>query len=387
MHTARRAPVVAAALLLAAASAAAGDFVQNRDGTFNPPIKGTHPSAEDFESSNWQILDATAEEISYTLTMAGGKQVAQKHKAAGVADIILEPKDYPPAWKEANEALASGNARRAAELFAAIGAEKRVHAVVRQKALLKCAQAIRTTGDLPAADAAYDRLLAAFPSTFYVRNVWGDRWEMWMDAGNEDKAKAAIAEYLKLPGITEGGKLEARYATITIDLKKAITAKDKGGIQKCLDQFKSLTTETAGKADLANVNLMARLGQARCLLETDMVADAKGLYLDAAERSKENAAAAAAFNGLGECFFRENTPKGFEEARRCFLRTVTMYADGASPDEVARALYFAGECFFRLQDTEDWKDRARRELNECGRRFGGSEWAKRAARLLPNIPK
>jgi tetratricopeptide (TPR) repeat protein len=341
MDTARRASVVAVALLCAAASASAGDFVQNRDGTFNPPIRGAQPTAEDFESSNWQILDATAEEISYTLAMAAGRQVAQKLKAAGVSDIILEPKDYPAAWKEANDALTSGNARRAAELFAAIGAEKRVHPVVRQKALLRCAQAIRTTGDLAAADAAYDRLLAAFPTTFFVRHVWGDRWEMWMDAGNEDKAKAAIAEYLKLPGITDGGRLEARYATITIDLKKAIAAKDKGGIQKCLDQFKALAGETAGKPDLANVNLMARLGQARCLLETDMVADARGLYLDAAERAKENAAAAAAFNGLGECHFRENTPKGFEEARRCFLRTTTMYADGASPDEVARSLYFA----------------------------------------------
>jgi hypothetical protein len=64
-----------------------------------------------------------------------------------------------------------------------------------------------------------------------------------------------------------------------------------------------------------------------------------------------------------------------------------MYDDGAPGDIVAKALFYAGDCFFRLQEGDDWKVRAKRELQTCISRFPKSPWADQARRLWQSIPK
>ncbi len=394
MRSTRSVAAVAVALLACSASAVAGDYIQRKDGSFSPAFKGSTArpeAATDFDGSDWQVLDADIGSILYAITV-GGKKQTQKMAAAEVTEIYLEPKDYPALWREADAAFKAGDWANAAAKFRAIGDEKgeKSHPVVRQQALLRAARAAGGPGDrkaVAAADAAYDYLLKSFPQTFYTRSVWKDRWIMFIDANLEDKAKEAIDQLLKLPGVTDSDRLEARFASTTINLRKAVAAKDASGIQKCLDEFKALSGETSGKKDLASVNALARIGMGNCMLELGNAGEAKGIFDEMTQREGfDNAVNAAAFNGLGECWFRQNDPKdnkGLLEARRCFLRTQMLYADGASSDVVAKAIYYTGECFYRLGDAV----RARAELSSCIARFPSSPWAEKANKLRINIPK
>jgi hypothetical protein len=394
MRSANRVAVdaaVAVALLVACSQAAlAGDFLQRKDGTFTPAIKGDIPEPADYEASTWQVRDANIDEIPYTM-LVNGKAVAQTFKSADVMEIWPEPKKFPqPVWKDANSMDQIGDHVHASEKFRSIGMSKQVHPVVRQKAFLCAGRSLAAIGDaksVAAADAVYEELLKEFPTSFYSRALGRERWQMWMDAGNEEKAKAAIDWLLKLPGVTDSDKLEARFALNTIALRKCVVAKDTAGIQKCLDEYKAIASETTGKKDLAIVNALARIGQGNCLLELSKATDARVIFEDISEHGTGNPVLAAAFNGLGECWFRQNDVKGYIEARRCFLRTVLLYSDGTPGDMVARALYYAGECFFRIQDNGDtWKDRARENLKSCYSRFPSSPWADRAKKLYLSIP-
>lgn len=386
MRSVNSAAVAAAVLLACAQAALAGDFVQRKDGSYTPAIKGDSPDPTDFDASTWQVVDASIDEISYTIQV-NGKAMAQKLKAADVMEVVLDPRKYPqPHWKDAASLDQSGDHVNAAAKFRAIGMAKQVHPVVRQKALLNAARSLAAIGDaksVAAADAAYDELLKEFPTTFYSRALGRDRWQMWMDAGNEEKAKAAIDWLLKLPGVTEADTLEARFALNTIALRRCVAAKDQGGIQKCLDEYKAIAAGAAGKS----VKNLALIGQGNCLLELGKTTDARVIFEDISENGSGNSLLAAAFNGLGECWYRQGDVKGFIEARRCFLRTVLLYSDGTAGELVARALYCAGDCFLRVQDGGDaWKDRARENLHSCYSRFPNSPWADRARKLYPSVP-
>jgi tetratricopeptide (TPR) repeat protein len=375
MHSVNRVVLAAAFLLAAASIAGAGDFLEKKDGGFNPALKsgGQTPAATDYEESSWQVTDAT---------------IAQKMPATEVLSIWLEPKKYGSNWKAATDAMAAGNFAQAAALFQSIGNDTRAHRVVRQNALLNAARALGGAGDkaaVQAAEAGYDALLKAFPQTFYLRALWKDRWQLRMEAGDYEGAKQAIAELLKIPGVSDADKTEADLSQNSIDLKEAVGKKDQAAIQKCLDRFKEIAGKTAGQAKFASVNAQARVGTGNCLLELGNASEAKGIFEDISEHATEKPVCAAAFNGLGECWFRQNDKAGFIEARRCFLRTQLLYSEGTSPEVIAKALYYSGECFYRLQDTDDWRDRAKRELSDCMRRFKSSVWADRARKLLPAI--
>ena len=388
MHCTRRVASSASAVLLLGCAALAGDYIQRKDGSFSPVFKGGDrpQSPADFDASDWQIIDADMTNVTYTIPV-GGKAQVQKMPSAEVMELWPELKDYPqPHWKESSTLLQSGEWAKAAEKYRAIGDEKKVHPVVRQQALLRAARAAGAGGDkgLPQADAAYDYLLKTFPTSFYTRHVWKDRWILFIDAGKEDKAQEAIDQLLKLAGVTEGDKLEARFASTTIKMRKAVAAKDTGAIQKFHDEYKALAGETSGKADLASVHALARIGMGTCLIELGNPKEAKGIFDEMCQREGfENSVNAAAFNGLGECWYKQNDTKGFTEALRCVLRTQLLYADGASSDAVAKAIYYTGDCFARLGDHA----RAKVELSSCMSRFPNSPWATAANRLRQNLPK
>jgi len=389
MRSTRSAVFAAAALLACSAAAVAGDFIQRKDGSWSPAFKGGTPeAAADFDASDWQVLDADIDSVLYSIPV-GGKMQPQKMASTEVMSILLEPKDYPAMWKEAMNAFQAGDWNGAAAKFHAIGDDKtgKVNPIVRQQALLRAARASGAPGDkkaLLAADAGYEYLLKLYPKSFFTRNVWKDRWVLFNDAGMEDKARDAIDQLLKLAGVTDFDKLEARFALTTINLRKAAAAKDTAAIQKCLEEYKALAGETTGKKDLASINALARIGLGNCMLELGNATDARGIFDEMTQREGlTNDVNAAAFNGLGECWYRQNDAKGWTEALRCFLRTHTLYADGASPDAVAKALCFSGDCFARLGDAA----RAKQELLSCIGRFPNSPWANLAKKILGNLPK
>jgi tetratricopeptide (TPR) repeat protein len=378
--------VAAAAVAACSSAALAGDILQRKDGSFSSPVAGDQPTATEFDASKWQVLDADNEVVKYQF-LIGDKPQYQTQKSVEVLEIWLEPKDYPGSWKEAMNAMASGAYGDAAEAFRAIGAEARVHPVIRQKALLFVGRAFAAWGKPGEAEAAYEALFKAFPKTFYTIAVWKDRSQMWMDANDEAKARAAADTLLKLPGVSDADKLESGFLLVTIDFRKATTAGDKAGIQSCLDKFKALAQQTKGSKEQAGVNALAKIGVGNCLLELGNAGEAKAIFEEITQaKGNEKAVDAAAFNGLGECFFRMNTKEGFVEARRCFLRTSLLYTEGTSADQIARALYFAGECFVRVGD-DNWASRARQELGDCIRRFPSSPWTQKAKNLYTTVPK
>jgi outer membrane protein assembly factor BamD (BamD/ComL family) len=382
----RRILVVPAVLLACAAAARAGDILQRKDGSFLPPLKsgGETPQPADFDASPYQVVDADIDDIKCQMAMGKDKTVLQNQKATDFVEIHLEPKDIPPTWREAVDAMASGDYKGAIARFRAIAEEKRNNAVIRQKALLYAARAVAATGSTGEADAAYETLFKNFPKSFYTLAAWKDRSQMWMDAGDMAKAKAAAEQILKVPGASEGDRLEAQFLLTTVNFRIAASAnpRDTAGIQKALNEYKAIDQQTARNKEQATVNALSRVGQANCLLELGQAGEAKGLFQEISDRATDKAVCAAAFNGLGECWYRENN---FAEARRCFLRTVTLYAEGTAADQIAKALYYAGDCFNRLQDLEDWRDGARRELAECVRRFPTSPWADKAKRVLQGL--
>jgi hypothetical protein len=387
MCTTRSAVFVVAAVLAGSASAFAGDYIQRKDGSFSPAFKGTRPETQaDFDLSDWQVLDADLTSILYTIPV-GGKAQTQKMAASEVMDIHLEPRDFPQLWREAAAALQTGDWNNAGAKFRTIGDDKtgKINPIVRQQALLRAARAAAGPGDkkaVAAADLAYEHLLKTFPNTFYTRAVWKDRWVMFIDASMEDKAKEAIDQLLKLAGVTDADKLEARFASTTINLRKATAAKDTAGVQKAHDEYKALAADTAGKKELSSVNALASMGMGTCLLELGNAGQAKGIFAEMCQREEfDSSVMAAAFNGLGECWYRENNPKGYTEALRCFLRTQLLYADGAPADTVAKAICYTGECFSRLGDST----RARQELSSCMQRFPNSPWADRASKLRAGL--
>ena len=385
MRNLRSVVACAAAVAACALPALAGDILQRPDGSFTPAIKGSFPTQADFDASGYQVGNADIEKVSYAMKV-GDRVMPQSEPSTRVAEIHLEPKDYPPEWKQSNAAFESGDYKNAYGGFSAIGAAEKVNPVVRQKALLFAARAAREGGKAEEAEKAYEALLKAFPDSFYSAAALKEQSQMYMDAGDEGKARAFADRLLKLPNVSESDKLQARFLQVTVDFRNAVAKKDQAGIQKALNDYKALAGETAGKKDFTAVNQLARIGQGNCLLELGGagVAEAKGIFQEIADRAVEKPVCASAFNGLGDCFFRE---ENFVEARRCFLRTATIYTEGTPGDQVARALYHAGMCFVKLQDSADWKDRARQELSECRRRFPKSSWADLADRAGRSLPK
>ena len=378
-------PIVACAIVLSACAAEAlgGDIFQRPDGTFTPAIKGSSPTQADHDASTYQVANADTEKVTYAMKV-GDKQVSQSEPSTRIADIVLEPRKYPPEWKQCMQAFEGGDYKNAYAGFSEIGAAEKLNPVVRQKALLYAARAAREGGKAEEAEKAYEALLKAFPNSFYSAAALKEQSQMYMDAGVEDKARKFAALLLKLPGVSDADKLQARFLQVTVDFRNAAAKKDQAGIQKALNDYKALATETAGKKDFTAVNQLARIGQGNCLLELGNAAEAKGIFQEISDRALEKPVCASAFNGLGDCFFREGN---FVEARRCFLRTATIYTEGTPGDQVARALYHAGQCFVKLQDSPDWKDRARQELSDCKRRFPKSSWADLADRALRSLPK
>ena len=360
-----------------------GDILQRPDGTFTPAVKGSSPTQADFDASNYQVANADTEKVSYAMKV-GEKPVAQTEPSTRVAEIWLEPRDFPPEWKQCMQAFESGDYKNAYGGFSAIGAAEKVNPVVRQKALLFAARAAREGGKADEAEKAYEALLKAFPNSFYSAAALKEQSQMYMDAGVEDKARKFAEALLKLAGVSDADKLQARFLQVTVDFRNAAAKKDQAGIQKALNDYKALATETAGKKDFTAVNQLARIGQGNCLLELGNAGEAKGIFQEISDKALEKPVCASAFNGLGDCFYREGN---FVEARRCFLRTATIYTEGTPGDQVARALYHAGQCFVKLQDSPDWKDRARQELSECLRRFPKSSWAALADRAYRSLPK
>ncbi|MHC4821959.1 MAG: tetratricopeptide repeat protein, partial [Planctomycetota bacterium] len=285
------------------------------------------------------------------------------------------------------KAMNGGDAKMAARTYRAIGDHKKVHPVLRQKALIRYARAAAAVG-LSEGVGAYNYVLKAFPKCFYAKTALKELVRVYVAAGNDKAALETIDRMLKLPGVTASDKLEADVLRTSLRYGKAARAKDTSELRRILDEYKRIAGSTAGKPDLHDAHVEALLGQGNCLLHLKEIKQARSIFQPlTTDDGASDSVLAGAFNGLGECWFTQNNREGWLEARRCFLRTSIMYKDGTPSDELARALVFTGECFVKLQDTEDWNTRARNELNECRRRFPNSAWTKRAESVLRGMPK
>ncbi len=375
------APLLAASLLLAASACALadGDILERKDGKFLPAIKGDRPGEQDFKDSTHAVKDATADVVTYTF---GEIKALQSMPAGEIAEIHLRASVRGTVFRGAEKDMAQGNYADAAETFQKVGADPRAHPVVRQRALFNVALCRMNGGDAKGAVEAVEALLSTYSRSFYLKRALLLKVQANLESGDEAEGKKGIEQLLALPGLGESDRLDVTLARINIDFNRAANATpvDRATVSKCREEYDRIVQQTAGKAEFSAVSNGAQIGSANCLLRLGEADKARAVFQRIAYDSKaDEGLLARAFNGLGECFYGQNNPEALREARRCFLRVRILYQDAATPNEVAKALYYAGQCFKDLGDLPPaaLKDAIRREWGECVQRFPKSIWALR----------
>jgi tetratricopeptide (TPR) repeat protein len=121
------------------------------------------------------------------------------------------------------------------------------------------------------------------------------------------------------------------------------------------------------------LELEAVVYQGKCLSELADLDKAKALFDSVIKKNDETRAAtkevmAAAYNGLGEYYYKKEGDK--KKALYAHLRVIVVYS--VSSDEYAKALSLAAKCFDELGQ----KDRAERLRKELKERCPDSPWAK-----------
>jgi tetratricopeptide (TPR) repeat protein len=369
---------------LAAAPALAGDLIQRRDGTFLPPQTDktlTEPSTESYEASNYTVVDADSTKVTYRIE---GLAQIQSIPSDQVMRLWIAPDDQPAEFRASMGDFRAGAMEDAMGGFLAIGENKNAHKVLRQEAFLYAVRAAASAGEMKAAEDAAKAYAAAFPSGFYRLEVLQETSNGWLAAGNFEKALEKADELSKTPGLSDTAKINIEFLRASVELRRVRESKDTAAIKKVRESFSKVLSTTSGKKELASLAVQARLGEAKCDFLLGEFANAKKAFELIVSQADADRDLAEAYNGLGMCHFQEGNRPGWTAARRCFLRVSLLYTNGTPNDELALALFMTAECFFRLQDTPDWKRDARMELAECMRRFPGP-WQIKAAQLDGNI--
>ncbi len=390
IHPIARAALVALVALGAAAPAFAGDIIRKKDGTFFPQVAGSEPTAAEFAASTVTFVDADESKVTYRL---GTVPQLQSYKASDVEELYLDPSTFPQAWRDAEGDLLGGAYEAAMNRFLALGTDRGLNRIQQQKSFHNAVRAAAGTGN-PAnmrnAVAAMDK---AFPQSFYRRHARETMLQAFIDAGDMEAALSMATELESIPGLGESDKVKITLLRARVAFRAAMASKDKAALRKAQEQFQSIASATNGKAGLLSVNLIARLGYAQATLALGDTGPAKTEFdaiIKAATApgvARDPSVLAAAYNGLGEIWFQQGDRAGWIEARRCFLRVTCLFADGPAAEDLAKALYHTGACFFRLQDTPNWWADGQKELSECQVRFPKTHWGQQAVLLRQQTPK
>ena len=169
-------------------------------------------------------------------------------------------------------------------------------------------------------------------------------------------------------------RIEADLATVIFD--EALSAGDK------TKKLEDLSARAGVSFPMARNRAEVALGE-EALRGGKVLAALKIFQGVAADPRADSRTLAAAYLGLGDCYWAKGERSPGEESGKAdlnkalvsYMRIVVVYK--AEQRYVAKAMFFAGRCF-QLLDGEGAQEHASKLYNKLIRYYGGSRWAKEA---------
>lgn len=263
-------------------------------------------------------------------------------------EIVFDEASIPPAMSNGKRNMAAGNYKAAILNFEkAMGGGTRT--VLKQHILYSMAKCYQMDGDLKKASESFKKLLADYPDSRFIRDIYPAMVECAMFSNDLAGALGVIKEALakaKDLGMSDEftGDMRLKEARIYEVQKQDGPAQ---GVYNGLTSHK--TTRIA---------FAAQVGLGRCLFRAKDIEKAKSTFqrvVDACDNTQPMILSGA-YNGLGDYYYQTSKDNAalVKEALLCYLRSVTLYQPGANDltDNQEYALCYAANCFRRLSDLE-----------------------------------
>jgi len=262
--------------------------------------------------------------------------------------------------------LKQGQYERAMEKFKKVLADKKSPAWSKHYAaygLAVCKHKMAEGGQpaaLAAAAAEYAKVIKDKADGIKVPDAKFGEGQCYYEAHQLDKAKAVFEQMVKSDyGAFWQMKGKLWLGRILLDQGKGAEA---------AAVFNEVATAAKGKDDMSEIYYEAQLSRAQGLILDKKFEEARKLLTSVFDEAQEDNIKAAAHNGLGDAFRAE---KRVREARLEYLRVIVLYLN--SPEERARALFFAADCFQQMKDAGN----ARRFQAMLKQNYPESVWARR----------
>jgi len=241
----------------------------------------------------------------------------------------------------------------------------------------------RVVGELPAAEAAADRLIELVPRSRFVPLAYLAKADVQNDQGQGAKALSTIAQ---LEALIQKSNLSRRWA-LECELSKVLYDAQLSGKKK-----RDKLAEVSGRAgrEYPTVRNRADVAEAETHLEAKSFGEAEKIFQRICDDPKANPGTlAAAFTGLGDCLFQRafGMPSGSEQSKLyresllAFMRVVVVYKDQTR--YVPKAMLLAGRIFDQSAD-EISKEHAQKLYRTVIRVYGGTPWAQEARGFRKN---
>jgi tetratricopeptide (TPR) repeat protein len=254
-------------------------------------------------------------------------------------------------------------------------------------ALQRVLELSMSAGDLQAAVAAADRLIAATPESRYVPHAYmaKARAQSWL--GKQDAAQQTLDTFKGLideKRLPERWRLEVQLAEVLNDPSLSPSAR-RGRLGDVIS--------SAGN-DSPTVAARARVAEGESFLEEEQPSydEALETFRDIVEDpGSDEATLAAAYTGIGDCLYRQASAKlqqqgldeglqaTLQEALLSYLRVVVVYENQSR--YVQQALFFSGR-IFDLFGTPEGRTSARAMYRRLVANYPASDLATQAKAYL-----
>lgn len=361
------------ASFLAVSLLAAADQVTQVDAKGEPQIQ------------QGEVIEETYNEVSVEIEgIKGAKTSFKRDKVRKI-----EYDDRPAPYDEGERLLLGGEYEKALDNFNKVR-KQGARAVFKQHATYKAAQCLEYLRKNDEAVAMYKELLKDFPKSRYFVEAWKGMVlnSLW---------KGAFADALASIQKSETDTKDLRDLPGSFPLEMRLL---KGQVYEAQKKYKEAETEFRGVVSAAGTNFPdvgcgAKNGQGRCLVELKNFDEAERIYKEAADKGKDPATLAGAYNGLGDCYLAKakeaKTAEAFKKALFAYLHGVVAYSPSATEGlfEFGKAFFFSAECSKALVvldgadegQKEKYRTRSQELYAETIEKFSGTEgsrWAESA---------
>jgi outer membrane protein assembly factor BamD (BamD/ComL family) len=386
-----------------ASSASAGDIIVLHSGkTMGKSSASDPPTTADFEASKITVIEENVDEIRYRLA---GVSDLQGVKTASVREVYHDPEAIPGELRSGLRNLDTFQFDAARDALGKVASSRSAAPWARDRAAFEIARSYWYEGNLDETVKAMQAFKNAHAKSRLTGNATRIVARAYLAAGKPAEARKAFESIKRIAGISESEVFEAEYYIANIDEQLGTVnpaAPDKKRIKQARAAYSELYNKLQGKPAMTRIRGLCTVGMASCDIALGDHASAKPRLLKLIDSQKGGArddlVLAGAYTRLGNVLLAENAtandPAVYRQAQRHFLRVVTLYGDAEAADGyMAESLYRTGELFTVLRPAKsddpdvkkqrsEYRRRARRELEECVKRYGNSAWGQRAKAAL-----